>query len=149
MTSPWASEGDVLRRKALRRKPKRLRKLACEGLVPDDEGELDDLRCCEMFPKLHEALVRHLEVVAGDPLAEFERGALSLTEMRAPPIDQNVGELLCRDTHFHADGVADVHSIGHAVERGHLHVEQRAKLSIDLPEPLNGTIEAAEPQHER
>src|SRR5260370_19749769 len=101
-----------------------------------------------MFPQPHETIVRRLELVTGDPLAEFEGGALPLTEMRASPIHQNVGELLHRDTHFHADGVADIHSVGHAVERSHLHVEQGAKLSIDLPEPLDGTVEATEPQHE-
>ncbi len=83
---------------------------------------------------------RHLEVVADGPLAKFKRGALPLGEKRAFSLRQNVSEFVCRNTHFHADGVADVHSIGHPVERGHLHVEQCAKLSIDFSEPLDGAI---------
>jgi hypothetical protein len=62
---------------------------------------------------------------------------------------RDIGELLGRDTHLHADGVTDVHSIRRAVKRGHLDVEQGAKRSVDLPEPLDGAIETADPQHER
>jgi hypothetical protein len=35
-----------------------------------------------MFPQPYETIVRHLELVTGDPLAEFEGGALPLTEMK-------------------------------------------------------------------
>jgi hypothetical protein len=139
---PAASPGANLRsgRKALRSKLKRLRKLAREGLVPDDESQLDDLSRREMLPQSHQALVRHFEVVPDGPLTEFKRGALPLIEARAFSIRQNVSEFLRRDTRFHADGVADVHSVGNAVDRGHVHVEQCAKLSIDFSEPLDGTV---------
>ena len=129
----------------MRSKSERLRKLAREGLVPDDEGQLDDLRLHEMLPQPRQTLVRHLKVVADGPLAEFERGAFPLIEAWVCSIRHNVTEFLGGNTHFHADGVADVHSIGHAVERGHLHVEQCAKLSIDYPEPLDRAVEATEP----
>ena len=129
----------------MRSKPKCLRKLAREGLVPDDEGQFDDLRRRKMLAQPHQTLVRHLEVVADGPLTEFKRGALPLIEARASSIRHNVTEFLGGDTHLHADGVADVQSIGHTVERGHLHVEQCAKLSIDCPEPLDGAVEATEP----
>ena len=42
------------------------------------------------------------------------------------PVAEEIGQLLGGDTSLHADGVADVHSVRHAVERGHLQVEQRA-----------------------
>jgi hypothetical protein len=129
----------------LRSKPKCLRKFAREGLVADDEGQLDNLRLREMFPKPHQTLVRHIEVIPYGPLAELQRGALSLIEVRAFSIRQNVSEFLGRDTCFHANGVTDVHSVEYAVERGHLHVEERAKLSVDVSEPLDGTVQATEP----
>jgi len=44
----------------------------------------------------HNALARALEVVAGYPLAEFERVALSLIGTSALPIHQKLGELLRR-----------------------------------------------------
>ena len=116
------------------------RTLLIKGLVPDDEGQFDDLRLGKMLPQPHQTLVRHLKVVADRPLTEFKRGTLPLIEARASSICQNVTEFLRWNTHLHADGVADVHSIGHAVERGHLHVEQCAKLSIDFSEPLDGTV---------
>ena len=129
----------------MRDKPKCLRKLARESLIPDDEGELDDLCLREVFPQPHQTLVRHLEVIPDDPLAELQRGALPVIEVRAFSIRQNVSEFLGQDTFFHANGVTDVHSVEHAVERGHLHVEERAKLSVDFAEPLDGTVQATEP----
>ena len=129
----------------MRDKPICLRKLAREGLIPDDEGELDDLCLREMFPQPYQTLVRHLEVIPDGPLAELQRGALPLIEVRAFSIRQNVSEFLGRDTFFHANGVTDVHSVEHAIERGHLHVEERAKLSVDFAEPLDGTVQATEP----
>lgn len=124
----------------MRNKPKCFRKLAREGLIPDDEGELDDFCLREMFPQPHQALVRQIEVIPDGSLAEFKRGTLALIEMRTFSIRQNVSEFLGRDAFSHANGVTNVHSIEHAVERGHLHVEQRAKLSINFPEPLDGTV---------
>jgi hypothetical protein len=95
-----------------------------------------------------EALVRYVQVVAGDPLAEFERHPLALTVARALAVPCDVDESLRRDPLPHADGVTDVHSIGRAIERGDLHVEQRAKLAVDLAEPLDGAVEATDPKHE-
>lgn len=89
-----------------------------------------------------------MQVVAGDPLAEFERRPLALTVARALAVPDDVGESLHRDPRPHADGVTDVHSIGRAIERGDLHVEQRAKLAVDRPEPLDGAVETADPEHE-
>jgi hypothetical protein len=129
----------------LRDKPKCLRKLAREGLISDDEGQLDDLCLREMFPQPHQTLVRHVEVIPDGPLAKLHRGALTLVEVRAFSIRQNVSEFLGRDANFHANGVTDVHSVEHAVERGHLHVEERAKMSVDFSEPLDGTVQATEP----
>jgi len=129
----------------LRDKPERLRKLAREGLIPDDEGELDDLCLREMFPQPDQTLVRHLAVIPDGPLAELHSGALPFIEVRAFSIRQNVSEFLGRDTCFHANGVTDVHSVEHAVERSHLHVQERAKLSVDFAEPLDGAVQAAEP----
>src|SRR5215469_12394171 len=113
-------------REALRRKSKGLGKLAREGLVPDDERQLDDLRRREVFLEPREALVGDLEVVTSYALAEFERGTLPFVEVRAFSIGSNVREFLCRDARFHADGVADVHSEGHPIERSHLDIQQRA-----------------------
>src|SRR5216684_8397841 len=135
-------------REALWREPPGLRKFAGKGLEADDERQLRDLCFREMFPNLREALFGYFEVVAGNPLAELERGPLSLTEVRALSVRQDIGEFLRRNSPRHADGVADVHSVRHAVERGHLDVEQGAKLSVDLSEPLDGSVEAAEPKHE-
>ena len=129
----------------MRDKPKCLRKLAREGLIPDDEGELDDLCLREMFPQPHQTFVRHIEVIPDGPLAELQRGAFPLIEVRAFSICQNVSEFLGRDTCFHANGVTDVHSVEHTIERGHLHVEERAKLSVDFSEPLDGAVQATEP----
>ena len=129
----------------MRDKPKCLRKLGRESLIPDDEGELDDLCLREMFPQAQQTLVRHLEFIPDGSLAELQRGALPLIEVRAFSIRQNISEFLGRDTFFHANGVTDVHSVEHAVERGHLHVEERAKLSVDFAEPLDGTVQATEP----
>src|SRR6266545_5554286 len=135
--------------KALWREPPGLRKLAGKGLVADDERQLHDLSLCKMLPYARQALFGHLEVVAGNPLAELERGPLPLAEARALSVCQDIGELLRRDTRLHADGVTDVHSVRRAVERGHLDVEQGAKLSVDLPEPLDGAIETPNPRQER
>src|SRR5882724_3578712 len=135
-------------RKALRLQPHRLRKFARKGLVSDDERELHDLWFREMLAKPCEALFRYVQVVAGDPLAEVERRPLALTVARAVAVPEDVGEFLRRDTLPHADGVTDIHSIRRTIERGDLHVEQRAKLAVDLPEPLDGAVEAADPEHE-
>ena len=110
----------------MRRKSKGLGKFAREGLVPDDERQLDDLRRREVFLEPREALVGDLEVVTSYALAEFERRTLPLVEVWAFSIGSNVREFLCRDARFHADGVADVHSEGRPIERGHLDVHQRA-----------------------
>ena len=83
----------------------------------------DALRLREMFSQAHQTLLRHLKVVPDGSFTEFERGALRLTEAWVPPIRQNISEFLNRNTRSHADGVADIHSKGYAIERGHLHVE--------------------------
>jgi hypothetical protein len=130
-------------REALRRKGERLRKFTREGLVSDDERELDDLGGCEMFLQLHKTFVRDLAVVADDPLAEFKRRTLPVVEMWAVAIDQKISKLFRWYPYLHANGVADVHSVKHAIKGRHLHVEQRAKLSIDLSEPFDGAVEPA------
>ena len=98
-----------------------------------------------MFPQPYQTFVRHIEVVPDGPLAELHRGALPFIEVRAFSIGQNVSEFLGRDALFHANGVSDVHSVEYAVERGHLHVEERAKLSVNFSEPLDGAVQAAQP----
>ncbi len=91
-----------------------LRKFAGKGLEADDERQLHDLCFRKMFPNLREALFGYLEVVTGNPLAELERGPLSLTVVRALSVRQDIGEFLRRDSpssrqrrdgcelHFHA-----------------------------------------------
>jgi len=113
----------------LRLQPHCLRKFARKRLVSDDERELHDLCFREVLSQPGEALVRYVQVVAGDPLAEFERHPLALIVARALAVPDDVGESLRRDTLPHADGVTDVRSIWRAIERGDLHVEQRAALS--------------------
>ena len=135
-------------RESLGREPERLRELAGEGLVADDERQLDDLRVREVLPEARAAPVGDLEVVPRDPLAEFERGALASREVRALPVPAEVGERLRGYPTPHADGVADVHSVGHAVERRHLEVEQGAEPRVDRPQPLDGAVERTHPEHE-
>src|ERR1700687_1400580 len=138
-----------LGREALGRQPPGFRKLAGKRLIPDDEGQLHDLRLAKMLAHLRQALLGHLEVVAGHPFAEPERGPLPLAEARALVEGQDLGQLLARDTRLHADGVADVHSVRHAVQGGHLDIEQGAKVSVDPPEPLDRAVKPPDSQHER
>src|SRR5262249_4606661 len=63
-----------------------LGELAREGLEADGEGELHDLGLREVLPQVSEAVFRHLEIVAGDALAEGEGGALPLRVAVALPI---------------------------------------------------------------
>jgi hypothetical protein len=132
----------------LRSQPPSLRELAGESLVADDERELHRFCLCKMFTHLPQALFGHVEIVTDDPLAELKRRLLPLGKMGAPRVRQDICELLRGDTHLHADGVADVHSVRHAVECGDLNVEESAKLSVDLPEPFDGAVEPPNPEHE-
>src|ERR1700687_2882871 len=58
-----------LGREALGRQPPGFRKLAGKRLIPDDEGQLHDLRLAKMLAHLRHALLGHLEGGAGHPIA--------------------------------------------------------------------------------
>jgi hypothetical protein len=109
-------------------------------LVTDDEGKLDDLRLREMFAEPQHTFIRNLEIIPDRPLGEIKRSTFPLIEVRAFSISQNISQFPHRDTLFHANGVADVHSIERTVGSSHLHIKQCAKLSVDFAEPFDGAV---------
>src|SRR5882762_5127065 len=125
-----------------------LRELTGEGLVADDERELEDFRLGEVLTKPLEARIGHVKVVANDGGGEFERRALAIRERGTRLPRREGGELGRGNADSHADGVADVHSVRTLVEVGDMHVEKGAERSIDRTEPLDRAIEASEPEHE-
>src|SRR4030095_11864858 len=138
-----------LLREALRRQAVGLRELAREDLVADHEGQLEPLRFREVLTQPRLARLPHRAIVGPHVLAEREGRALARAEPRAGRVVSERVELGLGDPRLHAHGVAEVPSVGPALEGGHVELEQRAEPAVQRAAVLDGGPEAAEAEHHR
>src|SRR5262245_43966710 len=145
-----AARGALRRRgEPLRTQAEGLGELAGEGLVADDERQLDNLGLREVLREPGDADIGDFTVLANDRFGIGERRALARGEPLAGRIIGERVELLDRNTLLRADGAADVHSVRAAVELGDVHVQEGPERRVDTAEPFHRAVERAEPQHER
>src|SRR5262245_66209742 len=96
-----------VRGEPLRRQAEGLGELAGEGLVADDERQLDDLGLREVLPQPGDTGVGNFTILADDRFGVRERGALARGEPLTGRISGERAELLERNALLRDSGAAE------------------------------------------